>query len=234
MGRPRHPERDKSKERYIQSKGKLTTKELAELAGVTPQRIRKWKSEDKWDTAIAPRKKGGQKGNKNAAGKTPAKNGNKNAEKHGIYSRVDLDRITGEEEALIENAKHYDIVQKINEEYTKLIVKESRLQKMLDEIIEETKKEPDKTYIDSVTTMEGDQTLEIRNSSSAFERMKKIEEQLIRVHRSIIKLLDTMKAHEMEALKLQLDKKKNELQRMKLTGEVSIEPEPEEYEIIDE
>ena len=70
MGRPRHPERDKSKERYIQSKGKLTTKELAELAGVTPQRIRKWKSEDKWDTAIAPRKKGGQKGNKNAAGKS--------------------------------------------------------------------------------------------------------------------------------------------------------------------
>ena len=82
--------------------------------------------------------------------------------------------------------------------------------------------------------MEGEQTLEIRNSSSAFERMKKIEEQLRRVHRSIIKLLDTMKAHEMEALKLQLDKKKNELQRMKLTGEVSIEPEPEEYEIIDE
>jgi uncharacterized protein YjcR len=76
MGRPRHPERDRSKERYIQSNGKITTKELAELAEVTQQRIRKWKSEDKWDAAIAPRKKGGQKGNKNAAGKTPAKNRN--------------------------------------------------------------------------------------------------------------------------------------------------------------
>ena len=76
MRRPRHPERDRSKERYIQSNGKITTKELAELAEVTQQRIRKWKSEDKWDAAIAPRKKGGQKGNKNAAGKTPAKNRN--------------------------------------------------------------------------------------------------------------------------------------------------------------
>lgn len=207
---------------------------MADLAGVTAQKIRKWKSEDKWDDALTPRKKGGQRGNKNAAGKTPAKKGNKNAEKHGIYSSVDLERITAAEEELIDNAKHYCIAQKINEEYSKLIVKENRLQKMLNDIEEETKEDPDRTYIDSITTMEGDQTLEIRNSSSAFERMQKIDAQLIKVHRSIIKLLDTMKAHEMDALKLQLDRKKNELQRMKLTGEVSIEPEPEEYEIIDE
>lgn len=75
MGRPRNPERDKSMQRYLDADGKIETAELAKLAGVPEVRIRKWKSEDGWDEALKkkPKKRGGQKGNKNAAGKTPAK-----------------------------------------------------------------------------------------------------------------------------------------------------------------
>ena len=74
MGRPRNPERDKSMQRYLDADGKIETAELAKLAGVPEVRIRKWKSEDGWDEALKkkPKKRGGQKGNKNAAGKTQA------------------------------------------------------------------------------------------------------------------------------------------------------------------
>lgn len=87
MGRPRNPERDLSLERYLEKDGKISTAELAEKAGVQESRIRKWKSEDKWEEALKkkPRKRGGQKGNQNAAGKTQAKKGNRNAVTHGAF-----------------------------------------------------------------------------------------------------------------------------------------------------
>lgn len=74
MGRPRKPERDQALQQYLDSDGNISTKELAVAAGVPEARIRKWKSEDKWEECLKnrPRKKGGQHGNKNAAGKTPA------------------------------------------------------------------------------------------------------------------------------------------------------------------
>ena len=52
MGRPRNPERDNSLQRYLESDGKISTAELAQLAGVPEVRIRKWKSEDNWDEAL--------------------------------------------------------------------------------------------------------------------------------------------------------------------------------------
>ena len=60
MGRQRNPQRDLSLERYVENDGKISTAELAKLAGVPESRIRKWKSEDKWDEALKkkPRKIG--------------------------------------------------------------------------------------------------------------------------------------------------------------------------------
>ena len=73
MGRKRNPERDQSMRRYIESGGKMTLDELAAAAGVPKARISKWKSEDKWEEKLkeAPKKRGGQPGNKNAGGRTP-------------------------------------------------------------------------------------------------------------------------------------------------------------------
>lgn len=98
MGRPRNPERDLSLERYLETDGKISTAELAEKAGVQESRIRKWKSEDKWEEALKkkPRKRGGQKGNQNAAGKTPAKKGNRNAVTHGAFVKPGFEDIPPE------------------------------------------------------------------------------------------------------------------------------------------
>lgn len=70
MGRKRNPERDKSLQRYIDSGGTMTLDELAAAAGVPKARISKWKSEDKWEEKLkeVPKKRGGQRGNKNAGG----------------------------------------------------------------------------------------------------------------------------------------------------------------------
>lgn len=95
MGRPRNPERDRSMQRYIDSNGQISTAELAQLAGVPDVRIRKWKSEDCWEEKLKtqPRKRGGQKGNANATGKTPAKQGNKNAVTHGAFAQAGYEDI---------------------------------------------------------------------------------------------------------------------------------------------
>lgn len=90
MGRARNPERDRSLQRYLESGGWISLDDLAAAAGVPKTRISKWKSEDKWEEKLRgrPRKKGGQPGNNNAGGRTPAKDGNKNAVTHGAYAKA--------------------------------------------------------------------------------------------------------------------------------------------------
>lgn len=52
MGRVRSPNRDKAKQMYLESKGKMKLKDIAEMLGVIDTQIRKWKSTDKWDKEL--------------------------------------------------------------------------------------------------------------------------------------------------------------------------------------
>ena len=76
----------------------MTLEELAAAAGVPKARISKWKSEDKWEDKLkeTPKRKGGQRGNKNAAGRTPKKDGNKNAVTHGAFAQAGIEDIDQE------------------------------------------------------------------------------------------------------------------------------------------
>ena len=135
MARQRNPERIRSLERYIEADGKVTIAELAKVANVSENQIRKWKSLDKWDSLLKnkPKKKGGQIGNKNAAGKTPKKNGNKNAETHGIYSSVGYEDLNDSELAeRIKNLKP-DSKELMNEEIRSLLLKAAYLEEKLSE-----------------------------------------------------------------------------------------------------
>ena len=135
MGRPRNPERDNSLQRYLESDGKISTAELAQLAGVPEVRIRKWKSEDNWDEALKnkPRKRGGQKGNKNAAGKTPAKKGNKNAVTHGAFAQAGYEDIDPEQAAAIQNIGTPTALSQMMEELQALYLRTAYLEKLLSE-----------------------------------------------------------------------------------------------------
>lgn len=97
MAKARSPDRIKAEEIYLESKGNIELVKIAEILGRPPGTIRGWKNKDRWDdklngtfqenkTERSKRKKGGQPNNKNAIGHGPPKE-NKNAEKHGFFSK---------------------------------------------------------------------------------------------------------------------------------------------------
>ena len=252
MGRKRNPERDRSLQRYIESGGTITPDELAAAAGVPKARISKWKSEDKWEEKLkeAPKKRGGQRGNKNAGGRTPAKDGNKNAVTHGAYAKAGIEDITPEEAEKIKQALQGGNIQRMQDELQSLLVRKAYLEGLLKQYTDPEAE--GKYYVDKIVHMvvpkgieEQQQEQETGGRSeklktamksiikaSAFDRAMKVEAELNRLHGRIIKQLDSMKSYEMEQQRLQLEERKYNLARQKLTGEIDIDDETEE--IIDE
>lgn len=244
MARQRNPERDLSLKRYLESDGKVTTAELAKLAGVTETQIRKWKSLDRWQEALKQkgRKRGGQPGNKNASGKTPKKNGNKNAMTHGAFVSVGYDDVPVE---LAEEIKNFepDSMLCMAEEMKSLLLRKVYLEGLLSEY---SKAEESKFYTDKIVEMivpksEDDKeaksdsvitqtrdpesgsreyktTVKSIVKSSAFERAMKIEGELNKVHGRIIKLIDSLKSKELEERRLSLEEKKYKLAKDKANG----------------
>ena len=249
MGRPRNPERDKSLQRYLDADGKIETAELAKLAGVPESRIRKWKSEDSWEEALKkkPRKRGGQKGNKNAAGKTPAKKGNKNAVTHGAFAQVGFEDIDPEQAAAIKNMGTPTALSQMMIELQALYVRKAYLESLLKEyeaadaggfytdkivhmIVPKNTEEED-CGMEQSKAADPEGGKEIYKTamksiikSSPFDRAMKVESEINKLHGRIIKQLEGIKAYELEDRRLTLAEKQFELNKQKLTGEFEIDP----------
>ena len=255
MARPRKPERDKAKKLYLQSGGKISTKELAAAVGVDDGRIRKWKSLDKWEDALQnqPKKKGGQPGNKNAAGATPAKQGNKNAVTHGAFAHVDIEDLTEEQREAILSMQPGETLSRMNEELQGLLVRKAYLTGLLENFTNPEKQQ--EYYTDKIVHMvvpvpqeeraqveEMGLELELAADpeggterlktamktiikASPFDRAMKVEAELNKLNGRIIKLLDSMRAHEADQSRLALERLKYQLARQKATGEFDIDPE---------
>lgn len=155
MGRKRNPQRDISFSRYADSGGKMTLEELAKAAGVPKTRISKWKSEDKWDERMreAPRKRGGQRGNKNAEGRTPAKDGNRNAVTHGAFAKATYEDIPPEEAEKIKGMTTAEggSIQHMMEELQALYLRRVYLEQLLGEYTDQ--KNNDSYYTDKIVHM---------------------------------------------------------------------------------
>lgn len=262
MGRKRNPERDRSLQRYIESGGKMTLDELAAAAGIPKARISKWKSEDKWEEKLkeAPKNKGGQIGNKNAAGRTPKKDGNKNAVTHGAFAQAGIEDIDQEEAEKIKAVKSGISIEEMTEELKSLLIRKAYLEGLLQQY---TAPEAEGTfYADKVVHMAVPKTLEevqgeqdsgidtgqvqdpeggtekLKTAmktiikSSAFDRAMKVEAELNRLHGRIIKQIDSIKSYEMEERRLSLEERKYNLTKQKLTGEFVFDDET--GEIIDD
>lgn len=235
VARPRNPQRDKTRIAWLESGGKLTTKELAAAADVPEQRIRKWKSEDKWQQELDTKKPGGQRGNKNAAGHGAPRN-NINAETHGAYSRVHLDSLTPEERAYIETLT-IDAEAAMLREFQLLMAKERDLTRKIKEYEQAP---PETLYIDRVVEMyvpkgadEGGgnaQGEDLKTAmktvikSSPFDRAMKLEAEYSKLHGRLLKLIDSMRAHGMDVKRLDLEERKHTLAKQKLSGEFDIDP----------
>lgn len=153
MARERSQERDRARQVWLDSGGKMTASEVAEQVGVKPAQIRKWKSLDKWndvlETQKPPRKRGGQPGNKNAAG-AGAPYQNKNAQIHGAYSVVHLADLTPEQREYIQNIT-LDTQTNMLTELQRLLAKETDLQQ---KIMALQNGDADALYIDRVIQLQ--------------------------------------------------------------------------------
>jgi hypothetical protein len=246
VARKRNPSRDEAKKQWLESGGTVTTKELAAAAGVPEARIRKWKSEDKWQQQNAPapaKKRGGQHGNQNAAGHG-APVGNDNAETHGAYSRVHLDGLTAEEREYIEGLT-LDAEANMLRELQLLFAKERDLTRKIKEY---EQADPAALYIDRVVEMlvpkgkedgaggrranKEDLKTAMRTviKASPFDRAMKLETEYNKNHGRILKLIDSMRAHEADKKRIDLDERKHTLAKQRLSGEFNIDPETGEIE----
>ncbi|MCX4265317.1 MAG: phage terminase small subunit [Firmicutes bacterium] len=239
MARKRNPNRDIAKQKWLASFGTISTKQLATEAGVSESRVRKWKSEDGWKEALAKqqRKRGGQPGNKNAVG-GGAPFGNHNAETHGAYSKVHLDDLEPEQRAYIESIT-LDSAENMLRELQLLIAKESDLKRRISEL---EKTADGALYVDRVVEMRKPQKEDCTDGdllkcamqtvvkSSPFERAMKLEAELNRTHGRIIKLLDSVKAYELERRRLELEERKYRLAKQRAIGEFEIEPDSGEVD----
>ena len=235
MAKARNPARDNAKKEWLKSGGKTTTKELAAAYGVSEVQIRKWKSADKWKDELERKKRGGQKGNKNAAGHGAPK-GNTNAETHGAYSTVHLDSLPPEERAYIE-AMNLDAQDNMLRELQLLFAKERDLMRRIKEY---EQADPNALYVDRVVEVftpkaskdkdEGSGNTPLRQSAktvikaSPFERLMKLESEYNKIHGRIIKLIDSIRAYEMDNKRINLDERKHELSKQRLTGEYNVDP----------
>lgn len=261
MGRPRNEQREESKKRYIDSKGKITNKKLAELAGVSPSQISRWKAADRWDDYLH-RKRGGQPGNQNGKKKKEKLNGNQNAKTHGAYAAVDESIIPGNTLDEIKKGGRGVYMQMIDE-LKALQIRKAYLEELLKEY-EDTESQSI-FYTDSITHMirpknaddiaeERDTgvkitaddpdpstppeqmktQIKIANKSSAFSRARKVAEELNRIHGRIIKALDSMKSYELESQRMELERQRLELSRQRAIGVFDDDDTEGDEEIIDD
>lgn len=100
MARPRSPNRDKAFQLWLESGKKRQLKDIAVELQVSEEQVRKWKNQDQWDKVTLPngkgnvtkRNKGGQPGNRNAAGHGgTGPPGNKNAVTTGEFETLLFD-----------------------------------------------------------------------------------------------------------------------------------------------
>lgn len=241
MARKRSPERDIAKEIYLESKGLLLLKDIAKKVGKSPGQISKWKNLDKWEEELRKKKPGAPKGNKNAAGAGAPKR-NKNAETHGGYAAIKIDELPEEELEYI-NSITLCPEENMLKELRLLIAKERDIRRRMDEI---DLKEEDHMYLSrevemqallSMDELEGMDPEDIKErmkdlqpkmktivKENKFERFIKLQAAYDRLHGRIIKLLDSIKSYEIDQKKLDLEERKYNFAKQKVTGEYHIDP----------
>lgn len=158
MARARSPNRDKAFEIYKNHNGNIANREIARTLGISEKTISGWKAKDNWNdklngvlqtdlrsTPKEKRKKGGQPNNKNSVGCGAPKE-NKNAEKHGFFSKY----LPDETKEIIEDVKELDPIEilwgNIQIQYAAII----RAQRIMyveskEEMIKELKKKKEHT-----------------------------------------------------------------------------------------
>ena len=234
----RSAKRDTAKAEYLALKvagEKVNLRDLADSQGVAYQTLRNWKKLDKWDDDLPKKKRGGQPGNKNSAGKKNAAGhhegapaGNKNAEKDGAYSAVFFDMLSQEDRDFIEKTPTDSRKNMIHE----LQILKYREHKILGKIAEYEKAPQEELYISSLLDMRApggngkqkkdgaNQTMGMYSKDSAFARVLKLQEALYKIQGRIAAITNSLRAMEEAAQRMEMEKERLSIMRMKAEGRV--------------
>ncbi|NCE63036.1 hypothetical protein D1159_00215 [Pseudoflavonifractor sp. 524-17] len=220
---------DAAKAEYVRRRTdgeKVNLRELAEQMGLSYSYVRNRKRDEKWDEAVPPKKRGGQKGNKNSKGKRNAAGshkgappGNKNAEKDGAYSAVFLDSLTEEEKKLVAETP-LKVREALEHEMKVLKFREN---KILSKIADYEKAEKGAMYLSAMTEIRGKNNTTMCFSDSAFKRVQSLQEALYKVQGRIAKITDSLRALEESAARLELERQRLDILRMRASGSADVE-----------
>lgn len=246
-----NPTKNKALQIFLEMDGEIKNPELAELVGegCTSDQIRKWKCVDKWKDLLleqqSHRKRGAQKGNKNAKGHG-APVGNENAVTHGAYKKVCLDDLSPEDRERIEKVTGNTQLTMLWE-LTELLAKETDLQNRISALRDKEGEGKDEFYTDRIVEMLVPKTkddvedeyytkgkdnvdpnaLKVAMNTvikaSPFDRAMRLEAELNKVHGRVIKILDTIKSYELDNKRLELEQKRYTLMKQKITGVYDID-----------
>lgn len=231
----RSEKRDAAATEYVarrQRGEKVNLREFAEELGVAYDLLRRWKAQDGWEQKIV-RKRGGQPGNQNSKGKKNAKGnhggapeGNKNAEKDGAYSAIFFDALSEEEQKLVD-ATPTQAGEVMRHELQVLKLREK---KILDAIARYEQEPEDTLHLTSLTDMREPvkgqdgkrQQMGMYQKETPHERVMKLQEALYKVQGRIATIATAMRQAEEFGQRLELEKQRLEIMRMRATGTVDV------------
>ena len=228
----RSDERDAARAEYIarmEKDGEVNLRQLADDLHLKYDTVRRWKAKDGWERP-APRKPGGQPGNKNAVGNPGggAPVGNLNAEKDGAYSTIFFDRLTPEEKKIVEDAPR-NSTDLTSHEIGVLLLREKYI---LDKIKEYQQLPPDQLITSSVTDMRvpggrgkrkrdgANQRIGMYQKETPAQRILQLQEALNKIHGRILSAAAQMQKNEMDKLHLETEQQRLDLLRIRATGEI--------------
>ncbi len=231
----RSDEREAARAEYIarmKKDGKVNLRKLADDLNLKYDTVRKWKSKDDWGNIPRQNKRGGQPGNKNAVGNVGggAPIGNLNAEKDGAYSAIFFDKLTPEEKNAFDTAPR-DGVEALKHEMGILKLREL---KILEKIKEYEDMDPDTLITSSVLDMRVPgaakkggqkkdgytQNMGMYSKDTPFARILKLQEALYKTQGRIAAAAGALRAAEESDRRIELEKEKLELLRIRATGEI--------------
>lgn len=243
MPRARDPNRNKAFQIYMDAGGKIDLVEIASQLNISAGTVRGWKSKDKWEeqlsgtpqtkvTERSKRSKGGQPGNQNAKGSKggsgAAPQRNKNAEKHGAYSRVYWDTLDEDELDLIDSMDSAEEQQLIMQLHM-FSVRERRLMRSIKKYreleaenhglavkaISKTKKVEDLTDLDGESIGAGKYKKVTETSVTGTEPVMNsimtLEAELTKVQRAKTKAIEALAKLHLEKQKLEGDTSTNDI-----------------------
>lgn len=239
MARPRSPNRDKAFQMWVESGKKRQLKDIAVELKVSEEQVRKWKNQDKWDDNkvtlpnmkgnATKKNKGGQPGNKNAAGHGGVgPPGNKNAVTTGEFEALLFDCLDEEEHHLVASTpedKHTLLLQEIQ----LFTVRERRMLRRIESIkgsisyLENGEPVEGMTLVSRKYGIEKEKETDLKEYQGKLGQIQSIEEALTRVQARKQRAIEALHkfgyedAHlKLEAKKLEQDKSDQKLDVAKL------------------